>query len=613
MVLTLIIVTDEGAQYDAVRAASAAGRQHPCRILVVIIRRPEQRSRLDAEIRVGETSPGETVLLRMYGPLGQHADSVVVPLLLPDTPVVTWWPDVVPPIPAHDPMGALAQRRITDTAAAGSPRDALAMLAAGYRPGRHRPGLDPGDAVAVAAGRHAGPAVRGGHRRHGQRRGGQPDRRPDRGLAVHAYGVEIACEPSAGPGITEVSFTTGDGEIVITRPDGRVAHLRRPGQPERRVALHRRETPELLAEELRRLDPDEVYAETLDAVPYGPLVPARRPRRDPGVHHDERAEVIVHRDAGPAGQGGRRPAGHQAGRRPGRGRGAASLVLTGGGIGTAVLAELAAAPARDAVDWRHLDIWWGDERFLPAGDPERNETGARGRCCATSSTWTRTGCTRCPARTARTATTPRPRRPGTPASCAPPPARRITGRSPTFDVLMLGIGPEGHVASLFPAMPALYDDRSVVAVHGAPKPPPVRLTLTLPAIRSGAGGVDHRLGPGQGRGGPAGAVRTPARCRCPRRARAAGSRPCSCSTARGRGQGAAPAQPRTGRRPAGRRRPAPVLRRIPARIPWPAKITPWPPSRLAGGRSHLVVCGDDSLDVAGGRGAHRHGTASRSR
>ena len=114
MVLTLVIVTDEGAQYDAVRAASAAGRQHPCRILVVIIRRPEQRSRLDAEIRVGETSPGETVLLRMYGPLGQHADSVVAPLLLPDTPVVTWWPDIVPPIPAQDPIGALAQRRIAD-------------------------------------------------------------------------------------------------------------------------------------------------------------------------------------------------------------------------------------------------------------------------------------------------------------------------------------------------------------------------------------------------------------------------------------------------------------------------------------------------------------------
>src|SRR5690348_17493024 len=135
MVLTLVIVTDEAAQYDAVRAASEAGREHPCRILVVIIRRPDAPSRLDAEIRVGETSPGETVLLRMYGPLGQHADSVIAPLLLPDTPVVTWWPDTVPSIPGQDPMGALAQRRITDAAAAASPRDALTLLATGYHPG----------------------------------------------------------------------------------------------------------------------------------------------------------------------------------------------------------------------------------------------------------------------------------------------------------------------------------------------------------------------------------------------------------------------------------------------------------------------------------------------
>ncbi len=229
MVLTLVIVTDEGAQYDALRAASAAGRQHPCRILVVIIRRPEQRSRLDAEIQVGETSPGETVLLRMYGSLGQHADSVVAPLLLPDTPVVTWWPDIVPPIPAQDPMGALAQRRITDTAAGHSPHDALTMLSAGYQPGDTNPTAD-----LIAA------------------------------WLSHAHGVEIATEPSAGPGITEVSIATTDGDIVITRPDGRVAQLRRPGQPERRVALHRRETTELLEEELRRLDPDEVYAEALD-------------------------------------------------------------------------------------------------------------------------------------------------------------------------------------------------------------------------------------------------------------------------------------------------------------------------------------------------------------
>jgi glucose-6-phosphate dehydrogenase assembly protein OpcA len=271
-VLTLVIVTHEGEQYDAVRAASAAGRQHPCRILVVIIRRPEHRSRLDAEIRVGETSPGETVLLRMYGPLGQHADSVVAPLLLPDTPVVTWWPDTVPPIPAQDPMGALAQRRITDTAAADAPRDALTLLATGYKPGdtdlawtRATPWRS-----LLAATMDQPSEVTGGTV---SAEAGNPTADLLAAWLSHAYGVGFATEASAGPGITEVSFATSDGNVVLTRPDGRVAHLCRPGQPERRVALHRRETTELLEEELRRLDPDEVYAEALEAF-RTPLVPA---------------------------------------------------------------------------------------------------------------------------------------------------------------------------------------------------------------------------------------------------------------------------------------------------------------------------------------------------
>ena len=266
MVLTLVIVTDEGAQYDAVRAASAAGRQHPCRILVVIIRRPEQRSRLDAEIRVGETSPGETVLLRMYGPLGQHADSVVAPLLLPDTPVVTCWPDIVPPIPAQDPIGALAQRRITDAAGTDSPRDVLSMLAAGYQPGdtdlswtRATPWRSvlaatmdqpSWEVTAAAVGAEAG----------------NPTAELIAAWLSVRLGVPVFTEPTAGPGITEVRFTTTEGDVVISRPDGRVAHLSRPGQPERRVALHRRDTTELLEEELRRLDPDDVYADVLAGI-----------------------------------------------------------------------------------------------------------------------------------------------------------------------------------------------------------------------------------------------------------------------------------------------------------------------------------------------------------
>src|SRR6202167_6412246 len=134
MVLTLIIVTDESAQYDAVRAASQAGREHPSRVLAVITRKPKAESRLDAEIRVGDTSPGETILLRMYGPLGQHADSVVAPLLAPDVPVVVWWPDEAPPSPGTDRLGAVAQRRVTDAAASDAPREKLLDLGQAHKP-----------------------------------------------------------------------------------------------------------------------------------------------------------------------------------------------------------------------------------------------------------------------------------------------------------------------------------------------------------------------------------------------------------------------------------------------------------------------------------------------
>jgi glucose-6-phosphate dehydrogenase assembly protein OpcA len=135
MVLNLIIMTDESAQYDAVRAATQAGREHPCRVLGVIARDPDAESRLDAEIRTGEGAPGQTVLLRMYGPMGLHADSVVTPLLVPDTPVVTWWPRNGPATPSGDPLGILAQRRVTDAASAPDPAEALVALAVGYRPG----------------------------------------------------------------------------------------------------------------------------------------------------------------------------------------------------------------------------------------------------------------------------------------------------------------------------------------------------------------------------------------------------------------------------------------------------------------------------------------------
>jgi 6-phosphogluconolactonase len=157
-------------------------------------------------------------------------------------------------------------------------------------------------------------------------------------------------------------------------------------------------------------------------------------------------------------------------------RGTASVVLTGGGIGTKLLAE-------HAIDWPHLDIWWGDERFLPTGHRDRNETGARSALLDHVDVD--------PARVY-----PMPGSDGPDGDDPEAAAARYAtwlaaatspedhGPVPAFDVLMLGIGPEAHVASLFPGMPALYDERPVVAVRGSPKPPPIRLTLTLPSIQA---------------------------------------------------------------------------------------------------------------------------------
>ena len=165
-------------------------------------------------------------------------------------------------------------------------------------------------------------------------------------------------------------------------------------------------------------------------------------------------------------------------------RGSASVVLTGGRNGNALLAALAQSPALDAVDWARLDLWWGDERFLPEGDPERNITQAREALLDAV-----------PVTPSRVHAMPASDGPygrdadAAAAAYAEELAKAASpedhGRVPSFDVLMLGVGPDTHVASLFPGHPGVREtERTVVGIHGAPKPPPTRISLTLPAIRA---------------------------------------------------------------------------------------------------------------------------------
>lgn len=159
-------------------------------------------------------------------------------------------------------------------------------------------------------------------------------------------------------------------------------------------------------------------------------------------------------------------------------RGEASVVLTGGRVAAAVYRAVAASPAQHAVDWSRVTVWWGDERFLPAGHEQRNETQARAAFGGLLE----------PARVH-----PMPAGGGPdgadPEAAASRYARELAdaghpARLPHFDLLLLGVGEDGHVASIFPEQPAAYEARAVCAVRGAPKPPPTRLTLTLPTINT---------------------------------------------------------------------------------------------------------------------------------
>lgn len=268
LVLTLVIVTDERSHYDAIKAANDAAREHPSRILGLINRAGRGKGRLDAEVRVGgDAGPGETVLIRLYGELGHHAESVVTPLLLPDAPVVVWWPSRAPDVPAEDPLGALAQRRVTDAAPETRPLAALRQRSEGYRPGDTDLAwtrLTPWRTVLAAALDQPFDPITTA-RVSGQRN--NPSVELLAAWLALRLGIPVERKASRGPGITAVRLTMETGEIALTRPDGRLARLARPKEPDRTVALARRSLPELLAEELRRLDPDEVYEESIRALP----------------------------------------------------------------------------------------------------------------------------------------------------------------------------------------------------------------------------------------------------------------------------------------------------------------------------------------------------------
>ncbi|MDF2574213.1 MAG: OpcA protein [Agromyces sp.] len=271
-VLTLVIATAPNGEEEAIEAANDASREHPMRVIVVSTDPGQARdvpSRLDAEIRVGgDAGASEVIVLRVCGDAALDEESLVMGLLLPDAPVVTWWPGRAPTIPAEAPLGRIAHRRITDASTQPDPQAALHALADSYRPGDadfawtrltlwraqlaavlDQPPYEPVTAVRVT---------------------GAIDSPSTTLLAawlrlqLEARSTCVLTSVDGGShGIHGVRLQRDGGAIELVRDVPGVATLRQPGQPVHDLALPRRSLRDCLADELRRLDPDELYGEVI--------------------------------------------------------------------------------------------------------------------------------------------------------------------------------------------------------------------------------------------------------------------------------------------------------------------------------------------------------------
>lgn len=263
MVMTLVIVADEDVAEEAMQVARHASHEHPARVLGVILGDMRGGGVVNAQVGAGAGWTGETALIRLKGEVVKHPESVVLPLLLPDSPVAIWWPADPPGDPAADPLGALAQRRITDSAGAKRARTkAIHTQCSSYVKGNTDLSwtrITPWRALLAASLDQHHLKVTGASITSERI---SPSADLLGAWLTDRLHVPVSRSTSAGPGITEVVMETKDGPIRISRADGKLATFSSPGRPDRPIALKRRDLPELLAEELRRLDEDDVYAAT---------------------------------------------------------------------------------------------------------------------------------------------------------------------------------------------------------------------------------------------------------------------------------------------------------------------------------------------------------------
>ncbi len=272
-VLTLIISTKLGEEEEAIEAANDASREHPMRVLVVSTgangHQTHKAARVDAQIRVGgDAGASEVVVVRAYGDAADDQESLIMGLLLPDAPVVAWWPGAAPDVVSQSAIGRIAQRRITDAASAADPHAALTTIAESYQPG------DTDFAwTRLTHWRAQLAAVLD-----------QPPYESVTGIEVHGAAdspstvllaawlqtqlkvevqLEVSSKSHGSSGIQGVRLHRKSGTIELERTMAKVATLVQPNHPTHDISLPRRSLRDCLAEELRRLDPDDLFGEVI--------------------------------------------------------------------------------------------------------------------------------------------------------------------------------------------------------------------------------------------------------------------------------------------------------------------------------------------------------------
>lgn len=279
--LTLVVVVDEKYIADAEKAAAKAAAMNPCRLLIVVRRELEApKPRLDAEILVGgRLGPGEAIVMRMYGRLALHSESVTLPLLAPDAPVVTWWHGPPPEVIATDAVGVYSDRRITDCGWLGDGAEGLLQRARDYAPGDT-------DLAWTRTTQWRSAVASSFDSVTDRPRSAKVLGSPQSPAALLLAGwlssrldIECSVKPTkrntgqTGIGGVEVSFA-GKRKLKVLRDGGDLV-ISRTGQRDQRLSIIERDLGDLLTEELRRQGADDTYAEALSAATGVPDLSSR--------------------------------------------------------------------------------------------------------------------------------------------------------------------------------------------------------------------------------------------------------------------------------------------------------------------------------------------------